>query len=73
MGYSFYFACAGIELRQYQMRLDEERWVLSFDMNQDDPINIDLHCNDQWMSMQQVHPKFFKDNKEFMDRVNKGL
>jgi len=73
MGYSFYLACTGIEVRQPQVRVEEDRWIVSIDMNKKNPLNIDLFCNDPWMSMQQIHPDLIQNNTAFMKRVHKGL
>jgi len=55
------------------MRIEEDRFIVSLDMNKNDPFDIDLYCNDPWMSMHQVDPKLFINDEGFMKRVKKDI
>lgn len=65
MDYSLYLACAGIEARQPQFRVEEDRWIVSTQLSRWYPLDVDLYCNDPEMSMQEIHPELIKKNEKF--------
>jgi hypothetical protein len=42
-------------------------------MNQFHPLNIDEYCNDQFLSMQQIHPDFIMNNTQLQKKLNQQL
>jgi hypothetical protein len=42
-------------------------------MSKYSPLAIDSFCNDQWMSLQNIHPDLIKNNTEFQEQVLRDL